>query len=90
MASVRVLAMIRYGFISNFTPFCVSNMFSLKLVAQALRFLSTAIRSGLFKELLGNRETIKILVNGIVVPNVELRGWCEALDTKKGIQLINM
>ncbi|KAF8583471.1 Cse1-domain-containing protein [Ramaria rubella] len=43
------------------------------LVAQALRFLSTAIRSGLFKDLFGNRDTIKTLVNGVVVPNVELR-----------------
>ncbi|KAF8513582.1 CAS/CSE protein [Hysterangium stoloniferum] len=43
------------------------------LVAQALRFLSTAIRSGLFKDLFGNRETIKTLVNGVVVPSVELR-----------------
>ncbi|KAF8511326.1 CAS/CSE protein [Gautieria morchelliformis] len=43
------------------------------LVAQALRFLSTAIRSGLFRDLFGSPETIKTLVNGVVVPNVELR-----------------
>lgn len=43
-------------------------------MAQALRFLSTAIRSGLFRDLFGNRDTIKTLVNGVVVPNVELRG----------------
>lgn len=45
-----------------------------KLVAQSLRFLSTAIRSGLFRDLFSNRDTIKTLVNGVVVPNVELRG----------------
>ena len=43
------------------------------LVSQALRFLSTAIRSGNYRGIFENRETINGLVEGVVVPNVSLR-----------------
>ncbi|KAI0933051.1 hypothetical protein AcW1_000014 [Taiwanofungus camphoratus] len=43
------------------------------LVSQSLRFISTAIRTGHYKQLFGSRETISGLVQGIVVPNVRLR-----------------
>jgi exportin-2 (importin alpha re-exporter) len=43
-------------------------------VSQSLRFLSTAIRSGFYKELFGQRDTISALIQGVVVPNVSLRG----------------
>ncbi|KAF9816482.1 hypothetical protein IEO21_04087 [Rhodonia placenta] len=43
------------------------------LVSQSLRFISTTIRTGHYKELFGSRETISQLVQGIVVPNVGLR-----------------
>ncbi|PPQ86179.1 hypothetical protein CVT25_006922 [Psilocybe cyanescens] len=43
------------------------------LVSQSLRFISTAIRSGYYKELFSARETISSLVQGVVVPNVTLR-----------------
>ncbi|KAL4253719.1 XPO2/CSE1 family protein [Abortiporus biennis] len=43
------------------------------LVSQSLRFLSTAIRSGYYKDLFGSEETISTLVQGVVVPNVALR-----------------
>ncbi|KAH9947043.1 Cse1-domain-containing protein [Amylocystis lapponica] len=43
------------------------------LVSQSLRFISSAIRSGHYKELFGSQETISGLVQGIVVPNVGLR-----------------
>ncbi|EPS95676.1 hypothetical protein FOMPIDRAFT_1025652 [Fomitopsis schrenkii] len=43
------------------------------LVSQSLRFISTAIRIGHYKELFGSRDTITNLVQGIVVPNVGLR-----------------
>ena len=45
-----------------------------QLVSQALRFLSTSIRTGYYKEIFGLRETISALVEGVVVPNVGLRG----------------
>ncbi|KAF4612796.1 hypothetical protein D9613_011749 [Agrocybe pediades] len=43
------------------------------LVSQALRFISTAIRSGYYKELFSSKENISLLVQGVVVPNVTLR-----------------
>ncbi|THH15070.1 hypothetical protein EW146_g5342 [Bondarzewia mesenterica] len=43
------------------------------LVSQSLRFISTAIRSGSYKDLFGSRDTISGLVQGVVVPNVGLR-----------------
>ncbi|THH29169.1 hypothetical protein EUX98_g5041 [Antrodiella citrinella] len=43
------------------------------LVSQSLRFISTAIRSGHYKELFSSKETISSLVQGVVVPNVALR-----------------
>ncbi|KAI0077557.1 Cse1-domain-containing protein [Panus rudis PR-1116 ss-1] len=43
------------------------------LVSQALRFISTAIRSGHYKELFGSRDTIASLVQGVVIPNVTIR-----------------
>ncbi|KZT00874.1 uncharacterized protein LAESUDRAFT_731806 [Laetiporus sulphureus 93-53] len=43
------------------------------LVSQSLRFISTAIRAGSYKDLFGSKETISNLVQGIVVPNVSLR-----------------
>lgn len=45
-----------------------------QLVSQSLRFISTAIRSGYYKSLFGSRDTIAGLVQGVVVPNVGLRG----------------
>lgn len=42
------------------------------LIAQALRFLSSAIRSGMWKDLFGARETIESIVRGVVVPNASL------------------
>ena len=45
-----------------------------QLVSQALRFLSTSIRTGYYKEIFGLRDTISALVQGVVVPNVGLRG----------------
>jgi len=38
-----------------------------------LRFISTAIRSGYYKELFSSKENISLLVQGVVVPNVALR-----------------
>ncbi|VDB88356.1 unnamed protein product [Peniophora sp. CBMAI 1063] len=43
------------------------------LVTQALRFISTAIRAGPYRDLFSARETIAGLVSGVVVPNVGLR-----------------
>ncbi|THV04546.1 importin alpha re-exporter [Dendrothele bispora CBS 962.96] len=43
------------------------------LVSQSLRFISTAIRSGLYKDLFSAGSTISSLVEGVVVPNVSLR-----------------
>ncbi|TDL23186.1 Cse1-domain-containing protein [Rickenella mellea] len=43
------------------------------LVSQALRFLSTAIRSGNYKPIFQSKETISGLIEGVVVPNVGLR-----------------
>ncbi|PFH53505.1 hypothetical protein AMATHDRAFT_54636 [Amanita thiersii Skay4041] len=43
------------------------------LVSQALRFISTAIRSGQHKALFGSKDTIESLVQHVVVPNVSLR-----------------
>ncbi|EKM56806.1 uncharacterized protein PHACADRAFT_141741 [Phanerochaete carnosa HHB-10118-sp] len=44
-----------------------------QLVSQALRFISTAIRSGHYKQLFSSKDTISSLVQGVVVPNVGLR-----------------
>lgn len=44
-----------------------------QLVSQSLRFLSTAIRSGHYKQLFSVEQTISTLVEGVVVPNVVLR-----------------
>ena len=46
------------------------------LVSQGLRFLSTVIRSGNYKETFQSKETINVLIKGVVVPNVTLRGIC--------------
>lgn len=43
------------------------------LVSQALRFISTAIRTGYYKDLFSSKETISTLVQGVVIPNVSLR-----------------
>ncbi|PPR06747.1 hypothetical protein CVT24_013054 [Panaeolus cyanescens] len=43
------------------------------LVSQSLRFISTAVRSGYYKDLFSARETISSLVQGVVVPNAALR-----------------
>jgi hypothetical protein len=45
-----------------------------QLVSQALRFISATIRSGHYKDLFGSQETITGVVQGVVVPNVGLRG----------------
>lgn len=44
-----------------------------QLVSQALRFISTAIRSGYYKSLFSSRDVISSLVQGVVVPNISLR-----------------
>ena len=46
----------------------------LQLVSQSLRFIASAIRTGYYKQLFGSKETISGLVQGVVVPNVSLRG----------------
>ncbi|KAH8102322.1 Cse1-domain-containing protein [Cristinia sonorae] len=43
------------------------------LVSQSLRFISTAIRSGYYKDLFSSKDTISSLVQGVVVPNIALR-----------------
>ncbi|KAI0825963.1 importin alpha re-exporter [Irpex lacteus] len=43
------------------------------LVSQSLRFISTAIRSGHYKELFSSKDTISNLLQGVVVPNIVLR-----------------
>ena len=43
------------------------------MVSQSLRFISTAIRSGFYKDLFGSRETISSLIEGVVIPNISLR-----------------
>ncbi|TFY54539.1 hypothetical protein EVG20_g9663 [Dentipellis fragilis] len=43
------------------------------LVSQSLRFISTAIRSGSYKDLFSSRDTISGLIQGVVVPNVGFR-----------------
>ncbi|KAI0684913.1 Cse1-domain-containing protein [Cytidiella melzeri] len=43
------------------------------LVSQSLRFISTALRSGQYKELFSSKDTISSLVQGVVVPNIVLR-----------------
>ena len=45
-----------------------------QLVAQALRFLSTTIRIGHYKEHFSDRRMISVLVEGVIVPNIGLRG----------------
>ena len=45
----------------------------LQLVAQALNFISAAIHSGYYKSLFSSRDTIKAIVEGVVLPNVSLR-----------------
>ncbi|KAJ7594086.1 CAS/CSE protein [Mycena floridula] len=44
-----------------------------QLVSQSLRFISTAIRTGYYKDLFSARDTISSLVEGVVIPNVALR-----------------
>ncbi|KAI0321195.1 Cse1-domain-containing protein [Amylostereum chailletii] len=44
-----------------------------QLVSQALRFISTAIRAGPYKDLFSSRDTISGLIQGVVVPNVGVR-----------------
>ncbi|KAF5349357.1 hypothetical protein D9758_011786 [Tetrapyrgos nigripes] len=43
------------------------------LVSQSLRFISTAIRSGMYQALFAERPTISSLVEGVLIPNVALR-----------------
>ena len=43
------------------------------MVSQALKFISTAIRAGPYKDLFSSRDTISGLIQGVVVPNVALR-----------------
>ncbi|KAH8833705.1 Cse1-domain-containing protein [Flagelloscypha sp. PMI_526] len=44
-----------------------------QLVSHALRLLSTAVRSGYYKQLFSSKETIASIVQGVIVPNVMLR-----------------
>jgi exportin-2 (importin alpha re-exporter) len=53
-----------------------------KLVAQALRFLSTTIRVGHYKKYFSDKRTISVLVEGVVVPNIGLRGQYHICHTK--------
>ena len=52
-----------------------------QLVCRSLRFIYTAIRSGQYKELFGVKQTISTLVQGVVVPNVGLRGTVITIAT---------
>lgn len=45
------------------------------LVSQSLRFLSAAIRSGNYRGIFENTNTIQGLIQGVVVPNVTLREY---------------
>jgi exportin-2 (importin alpha re-exporter) len=42
-------------------------------VSQSLRFISTAIRSGAYRDIFETRDTIQGLIAGVVVPNLALR-----------------
>lgn len=44
-----------------------------QLVSQSLRFVSATIRTGFYKDMFSSRETISSIVEGVVVPNVNLR-----------------
>jgi len=54
-----------------------------QLVAQALRFLSTTIRIGHYKQHFSDKQMISVLVEGVVVPNIGLRGQCNAYSLKR-------
>ena len=43
-------------------------------MSQSLRLISATVRSGHYKQLFGSNDTISGLVQGVVVPNVVLRG----------------
>ena len=58
-----------YGKIGNFRWLNPS-----QLVAQALRFLSTTIRIGHYQQHFSDKRMISVLVEGVVVPNIGLRG----------------
>ncbi|EPQ50330.1 Cse1-domain-containing protein [Gloeophyllum trabeum ATCC 11539] len=45
------------------------------LVSQSLHFISTAIRSNMYREVFSARDTIANLVQGVVVPNIGLRDY---------------
>lgn len=53
-----------------------------QLVAQALRFLSTTIRIGHYKQHFSDKRMISVLVEGVVVPNIGLRGKDNAYFTE--------
>lgn len=53
-----------------------------QLVAQALRFLSTTIRIGHYKQHFSDKRMISALVEGVVVPNIGLRGKDNAYFTE--------
>jgi exportin-2 (importin alpha re-exporter) len=44
-----------------------------QLVSQSLRFISTAIRSGAYRDIFESHDTIRGLIAGVVVPNLALR-----------------
>ncbi|KAI9448619.1 armadillo-type protein [Lactarius psammicola] len=44
-----------------------------QLVSQSLRFISTAIRSGAYRDIFEAHDTIRGLIAGVVVPNLALR-----------------
>ncbi|KAI0248954.1 importin alpha re-exporter [Lactifluus subvellereus] len=44
-----------------------------QLVSQSLRFISTSIRSGAYRDIFQSRDTIQGLIAGVVVPNLSLR-----------------
>lgn len=44
-----------------------------QLVSQSLRFISTAIRSGAYRDIFETRDTVQGLIAGVVVPNLVLR-----------------
>lgn len=43
------------------------------MVSQSLRFISTAIRSGAYRDIFEAHDTIRGLIAGVVVPNLALR-----------------
>jgi exportin-2 (importin alpha re-exporter) len=46
-----------------------------------MRFLSTTIKGGQYKELYNNKESLRTLIGSIVVPSVQLRGTLQSINS---------